>query len=45
LTDQRTRPGWLVLGCAILAAGLTGPGQTIGVSVFIDHFVDDLSLT
>lgn len=45
MTDQRTRPGWLVLGCAILAAGLTGPGQTIGVSVFIDHFVDDLSLT
>lgn len=24
--------------------GLTGPGQTIGVSVFIDHFADDLDL-
>ena len=24
---------------------LTGPGQTIGVSVFIDSFVEDLSLT
>jgi MFS family permease len=34
-----------VLGCAIATAALTGPGQTIGVSVFIDHFVDDLSLT
>lgn len=45
MTDQRVRPGWLVLGCAILTAGLTGPGQTIGVSVFIDHFVADLSLT
>ncbi len=30
---------------AIVTAGLTGPGQTIGVSVFIDHFVDDLSLS
>jgi len=25
--------------------GLTGPGQTIGVSVFIDHFADDLDLS
>ena len=45
MTDQRVRPGWLVLACAILTAGLTGPGQTIGVSVFIDHFVADLALT
>jgi MFS family permease len=35
----------MVLAFAIVAAGLTGPGQTIGVSVFIDHLVDDLSLT
>ncbi|MCP3935671.1 MAG: MFS transporter [Actinomycetia bacterium] len=35
----------LVLVLATLTAGLTGPGQTIGVSVFIDHFVDDLSLS
>ena len=35
----------LILGSAILASVLTGPGQTIGVSVFIDHFVDDLGLT
>ncbi len=41
----RPRPGWLVLALAIAAAGLTGPGQTIGVSVFIDHFVADLGLT
>lgn len=37
--------GALVLGLAILTSALTGPGQTIGVSVFIDHFVDDLDLT
>jgi len=34
-----------VLSIATITAALTGPGQTIGVSVFIDHFVDDLSLT
>lgn len=36
--------GW-ILGFAILSSALTGPGQTIGVSVFIDHFVDDLGLS
>ena len=29
----------------MLTAALTGPGQTIGVSVFIDHFVADLDVT
>ena len=37
--------GWVVLLLATIAAVCTGPGQTIGVSVFIDHFVDDLSLS
>lgn len=34
-----------ILAVAILTGALTGPGQTIGVSVFIDHFVDDLGLS
>jgi MFS family permease len=34
-----------ILAVAVLTSALTGPGQTIGVSVFIDHFVDDLGLT
>ena len=34
----------MVLAGAVVTAAFTGPGQTIGVSVFIDHFVDDLSL-
>ena len=34
-----------VLGAAVLASARTGPGQTIGVSVFIDHFISDLSVT
>ena len=44
---DRTRlfPGWRVLGLAILTAALTAPGQTIGVSVFVDHFIADLGLT
>ena len=39
------RAGLGVLIAAILTMGLTGPGQTIGVAVFIDHFVDDLSIS
>jgi len=35
----------VVFACAVLTSTLTGPGQTIGVSVFIDHLVDDLSLS
>ena len=44
-TPRIERDAWIVLGLAILTGGLTGPGQTIGVSVFIDHFVDDLDLS
>jgi len=39
------RGGLGVLAGAIAAMAFTGPGQTIGVSVFIDHFVDDLSIS
>ncbi len=41
---ERSGRAWFVLGIASLTAVLTGPGQTIGVSVFIDHFVADLNL-
>ncbi|MEM8926094.1 MAG: MFS transporter [Actinomycetota bacterium] len=34
-----------MLVVAVATAALTGPGQTIGVAVFIDHFVRDLGLT
>lgn len=37
--------GWRVLALSTLVMGLTGPGQTIGVSVFIDHFATDLGLS
>ncbi len=42
---RRPSAPWLVLGLATLSSALTGPGQTIGVSVFIDHFVEDLALS
>jgi len=35
----------IILGLATITAALTGPGQTIGVSVFVDGFVDDLHLS
>ncbi len=37
--------GWRIVGLATLTGALTGPGQTIGVSVFIDHFIADLGAT
>ncbi len=37
--------GWRILVLATLTGALTGPGQTIGVSVFIDHIIEDLALT
>ncbi len=43
-SSARSRAPWGVLAVAVVTATLTGPGQTIGVSVFIDHFVDDLGL-
>lgn len=37
--------GWRILALAVLTGALTGPGQTIGVSVFVDHFIADLGLS
>lgn len=42
---SRRRAPWGLLVVAVVTATMTGPGQTIGVSVFIDHFVDDLDLS
>ena len=42
---DRRFSGWRILILATIAMGMTGPGQTIGVSVFIDHFADDLDLS
>ena len=37
--------GWRIAALATVIGALTGPGQTIGVAVFIDHFVDDLDIS
>lgn len=45
-TTTRTIPfrGWRILGWCTLTIVLTAPGQTLGVAVFIDRFIDDLGL-
>lgn len=42
---KRRFSGWRILVLASITAALTGPGQTIGVSVFVDHFIEDLDIT
>ncbi len=37
--------GWRMVVIAIVAGSLTGPGQTVGVSVFINSFIADLGLS
>jgi MFS family permease len=37
--------GWRMVGLAALMLGLTGPGQTVGVSVFVDPMMATLDLT
>ena len=37
--------GWHILGWSTLLLALTAPGQTIGVSSFIDHMIDDLDIS
>ncbi len=37
--------GWRILALAIVTGALTGPGQTLGVSVFVDHFIADLGMS
>ena len=43
--DTTRFSGWRIMALATITLGLTGPGQTIGVSVFIDHFADTLDLS
>jgi MFS family permease len=43
-TSRRIFSGWRILALASITAALTGPGQTIGVSVFVDHLIVDLGI-
>ncbi len=37
--------GWRIAFLATITAAMTGPGQTIGVSVFVDPIIESLGLT
>ncbi len=37
--------GWRIVAFAAIALGMTGPGQTVGVSVFVDPMMATLDLT
>ena len=37
--------GWWILGAATLGMMMTSPGQTYGVSVFLDHIIAELELS
>lgn len=37
--------GWRIAGLAVITAAMTGPGQTIGVSVSIDPLIAELGLS
>ena len=45
IKGQHSFFGWRILALAIVTGGLSGPGQTIGVSVFVDQFISDLDLS
>jgi MFS family permease len=45
LTRHKTFFGWRMVALASITGAMTGPGQTIGVSVFIDHFIGDLGIS
>lgn len=46
---SRIRPrrfyGWWVVGLAVITVAMTSPGQTIGVSVFIDPMIETLAVS
>ncbi|MCZ6615334.1 MAG: MFS transporter [Chloroflexi bacterium] len=37
--------GWVILGVASFTGFISGPGQTYGVSVFVDPMIEDLGLS
>ncbi|MGA1146027.1 MAG: MFS transporter [Candidatus Nanopelagicales bacterium] len=37
--------GWRMVAFASVALALTGPGQTVGISVFVDPMIDDLGIS
>lgn len=42
--SNRLHPGWIVLAAGALSVFMTTPGQTVGVSGFVDHMAADIGL-
>lgn len=45
MTTPRRFSGWRIVALAALTMAVTGPGQTVGVSAFVDPMIDGLDLT
>lgn len=45
MKEDRSFHGWRMVLFAAVALGMTGPGQTVGVSVFIDPMMESLDLS
>lgn len=45
MSQDRSFHGWRMVLFAAIALGMTGPGQTVGVSVFIDPMMEALDLS
>ena len=41
---SRIHPGWFVMAASMLGVFMTTPGQTVGVSVFVDYIGTDIGL-
>ncbi|MCZ6873171.1 MAG: MFS transporter, partial [bacterium] len=37
--------GWVILAAGVLGLCMTSPGQTYSISIFIEHFINDLGLS
>lgn len=44
-TPPRRFVGWRIVVLATIAGAMTAPGQTVSVSVFVDHLISDLGLS
>jgi MFS family permease len=45
IAPRRDFSGWRIVVLATIAMGMTGPGQTAGVSVFVDPMIEGLDLS
>jgi MFS family permease len=44
IVNAPLHPGWSVLAAGMVGVFMTTPGQTVGVSVFVDYVATDLAI-